>query len=68
MEGFMYYISWSPSLACRCTRCFSSEAEREDFRRRVEGIKGANIRTWEYFPRLIDCQPTGFVRGQKGIV
>jgi len=46
----MYYISWSPSFGIRCTRCFSSEAEREDFRRRVEGIKGANIRTWEYFP------------------
>lgn len=46
----MYYISWSPSFGIRCTRCFSSEAEREDFRRRVEGINGANIRTWEYFP------------------
>lgn len=49
-EVNMYYISWSPSLGCRYTRCFGSEAERDEFRRRVEGIKGANIRTWEYFP------------------
>ena len=33
----MYYISLSPSIGTRCTQCFSSEAERDEFRRRVEG-------------------------------
>ena len=46
----MYYVSWNPSFDCRCTRCFSSEVERDEFVMRIIGIRNANVRTWEYFP------------------
>lgn len=42
-----YYILWSPSLGTRCTRCFGFENERDSFLRKIEGIKNAQIRTWE---------------------
>ena len=41
-----FYLSWHNSGAVH-TRCFSSEAERAQFRRMVDGMKNADIKTWE---------------------
>ena len=41
-----FYLSWHNGGTVY-TRCFSSEAERAQFRRMVDGMKNADIKTWE---------------------
>lgn len=41
-----FYLSWHNGGAVY-TRCFSSEVERAQFRRMVDGMKKADIKTWE---------------------
>lgn len=44
----LYYLSWHPSIATVCTRCFTNAEERTAFYNRVKDIPRANCKQWEY--------------------